>query len=271
MKRHTVNNRSLSGGGFTLVEMLVVIAIIVLLLTLLPPALKQARSAAQKRVCASNIRSITQSLLVYVNDHGGEFPHYQWRAESYPTSFQWGLKQPQWEAGLPKFYPDYIPDRDTFFCPADIAGSYMSRSKRSFFTFPGRPSGLNEVNISYVYFFGRRNAIPSNSTDTRNRRGGFQYVYQNVHPAQTTMIADTMRLRGAGDSRYYDEIHNIDYWNHYGENLRNSGGHLGYGDGHVRWWSGADHFPVEWPRWARRMNGARDHVFVGESPYVPED
>ncbi|MEX2606110.1 MAG: prepilin-type N-terminal cleavage/methylation domain-containing protein [Kiritimatiellia bacterium] len=262
LKSPTIHARS--GSGFTLVEMLVVITILILLLAILVPAVDKAKAIAQRRVCASQIRQITTALVSYATDHQGEYPQYQYQAESYPMGFRWGLQRST-------FHPDYISDRRVFYCPADMARSFNSRAKRSFPHFGiRRPPGLQEINISYVYFFGRRHSAPS-WTDTRNRRGGFQYVYQNVHPAQETMIADTMRLKEAGDSRFYREIHSEAYWNHYGGTLQKSGGHLGYGDGHVRWWSGADHFPVEWPRWAQRMNGARDHVFVKENPYVPEE
>lgn len=54
---------------FTLIELLVVISIVSLLISILLPALGQARKAAQKIQCLSNIRSYGAMIMVYANDH----------------------------------------------------------------------------------------------------------------------------------------------------------------------------------------------------------
>jgi prepilin-type N-terminal cleavage/methylation domain-containing protein len=57
--------------GFTLIELLVVVAIIALLIAILLPSLGKARDRAKTTVCASNLRSWGQILIVYQNLYDG--------------------------------------------------------------------------------------------------------------------------------------------------------------------------------------------------------
>lgn len=60
--------------GFTLIELLVVIAIIAILAAILFPVFAQAREAARKTSCLSNMKQLGLATLLYVQDYDETFP-----------------------------------------------------------------------------------------------------------------------------------------------------------------------------------------------------
>ncbi len=60
--------------GFTLIELLVVIVIIAILAAILFPVFSQAKEAARKTTCSSNLRGFGLALVLYLNDHEGYYP-----------------------------------------------------------------------------------------------------------------------------------------------------------------------------------------------------
>ena len=60
--------------GFTLIELLVVIAIIAILAALLFPVFAQARAAARKASCTSNLHQLAMGFTAYFQDYDETFP-----------------------------------------------------------------------------------------------------------------------------------------------------------------------------------------------------
>src|SRR5438034_665679 len=73
MKERTNRQFPLS-TGFTLIELLVVIAIIAIIAAILFPVFAQAREAARKATCQSNLKQIGTGLLMYVQDYDEMLP-----------------------------------------------------------------------------------------------------------------------------------------------------------------------------------------------------
>ncbi|MGH7975906.1 MAG: type II secretion system protein [Limisphaerales bacterium] len=82
--------RSQSDGfqaaAFTLIELLVVIAIIAILAAMLLPALGSAKEAGKRIACLNNLRQLSLSAQMYVDDNHGYYPPRS-ETSSWPNHF----------------------------------------------------------------------------------------------------------------------------------------------------------------------------------------
>jgi prepilin-type N-terminal cleavage/methylation domain-containing protein/prepilin-type processing-associated H-X9-DG protein len=73
--------------GFTLVELLVVIAVLALLAAFLLPVVAQAREAARRSACLSQLQQIARAHLLYLQDWDERFPDWFVPAPPRPAPF----------------------------------------------------------------------------------------------------------------------------------------------------------------------------------------
>ncbi len=73
-------------SGFTLIELLVVIAIIAILAALIFPVFAQAREAARRIECLSNMRQVGTAIDLYLQDYDDTFPMSRFPDQYHPLT-----------------------------------------------------------------------------------------------------------------------------------------------------------------------------------------
>jgi prepilin-type N-terminal cleavage/methylation domain-containing protein/prepilin-type processing-associated H-X9-DG protein len=102
--------------GFTLVELLVVIALMVILAALIFPVFAQARESARKTRCISNLRQLSQAMMLYVQDYDETFPRDVTRCSDGPTQDPCS----RWNPGrrIEARLSPYVRNSEVFGCPS---------------------------------------------------------------------------------------------------------------------------------------------------------
>lgn len=108
--------------AFTLIELLVVIAIIAILAAILFPVFAQAKEAAKKASCISNLRQNAVAVQLYSTDNDGAFAQSVYglttiAGDPFPGMVHPGVGQPVFsffDAMLP-----YTKNKDIYTCPSN--------------------------------------------------------------------------------------------------------------------------------------------------------
>ena len=120
--------------AFTLIELLVVIAIIAILAAILFPVFAQAKAAAKKTLCLSNMRQLSIGAQMYMTDNDGALYHHHedWVLDdgtlvaTLPSTASQclggGHGNSQAEKPWAIYFQPYMKNRDLLFCPTDPAG-----------------------------------------------------------------------------------------------------------------------------------------------------
>ena len=169
-----------SPRAFTLIELLVVIAIIAILAAILFPVFAQAKEAAKKTVCLSNMKQIGLASAMYLNDYDGAYPQVK-RSDSQPDvdDADGGIEDPDYGSVFAIIFPytgggtiteDDISKQKLFACPTDSnpfgtdcktinpeAPPVSSYLINGYFVWGLNESGVDKP-ASTIYFAERRSA-----------------------------------------------------------------------------------------------------------------
>jgi prepilin-type N-terminal cleavage/methylation domain-containing protein/prepilin-type processing-associated H-X9-DG protein len=104
--------------GFTLIELLVVIAIIAILAAILFPVFAKAREKARQTSCLNNVRQMTTSALMYLQDYDERFFHrfFPVTTPTTPDHIHWIDLNPTRSSLL----DPYTKNKQIYLCPSEV-------------------------------------------------------------------------------------------------------------------------------------------------------
>lgn len=173
-----MNRKPKSRFAFSLVEILVVISIITLLMGILLPALSAARLHAKQVVCLANLRTLGQTMVMYLDHFGPTYPDL----DSFPMGPQFNLLPDEAQditrhtGCLPLSFHSILmgtPTRisEVWYCP--VKGSV------------GWPAGLRRYG---------HGTYPYNAGTLRDK-----HPWQIKNPPRTGLVRDFVALDKVGD------------------------------------------------------------------------
>ena len=224
MKKHT----------FTLIELLVVIAIIAILAAMLLPALAKAREKAREISCASNLKQVMLSLVMYADDFDGKIPD-KYAATNGPTSKHWC--RVVYESG-------HFNDLNMLVCPSLRPFKFVSGIWTN--TYGLRPGNKAIASKSFSLLTSPVLAAEGGAVASP--------VQKYVQPSELIMVSDCMRNHSTDGSPiqfYYSDCYNGSYTGDAGLmccNHRDKLVNSAFADGHVMA-AGYNEIKASWTRY----------------------
>ena len=212
--------------AFTLIELLVVIAIIAILAAILFPVFAQAREAARKTQCLSNVRQLGTAYMMYLQDFDETFPpHVTERTAAAGTPDTAAARAPY--SYQTKLTP-YIKNTGIFKCPsapawpAPAPGAWFNSDYGNNHNEANLPTAQNQAWYAANQDFG--------FNETTTLAGISQ-------PARFILIGDAGRSDGtASRGGMYPQPWAFDVASQSRFLARHQGGgNIAYADGHAKW------------------------------------
>jgi prepilin-type N-terminal cleavage/methylation domain-containing protein/prepilin-type processing-associated H-X9-DG protein len=228
--------------AFTLLELLVVIAIIAILAAILFPVLSRAQEQSRKIECASNMRQLGLSMLMYASEYDQTLPPYSLGAGYQGMTGYGGADGPRWADMI---YP-YVKNLQIYVCPSAPApvtlypgGVYMNVATYSYgintpdtattpFGAAARPLDAFADPASTIMLSEDGRLDPEGDIESL----GLETVMATDTPEELSYRVNALRHTGVAATDYQDQALN-----------------LAYVDGHVKWMNLLATYPNQWEAW----------------------
>lgn len=251
-----------SRRAFTIIELLVVVSIMALLMAILLPSLARAKQEGHKAACGANIRGMGQAFQMYLSDSEGMVPANgivlpKIGGNSKDPAGQYTAGEPdmqKWDLPYGAIWKYTSENRKLYLCPTDAAAGLVRTKPQQLVRGSDGKIGIVGQNPlppnAAGYWSYSVNTVLNPEGQFRNNyspRGGTGKTGQPwIDPIKVVNIKNPMMIffveEGNGDpwnSNFNDEVFEPPAYNgsDYLTDRHNRGGHVGFMDGHVEWFS----------------------------------
>lgn len=164
---HCVQNDNLRRKGFTLIEILCVVGVIAILAAILVPVLADAKAAASRAKCQSNLCQISRAFESYTADYSGCYPN---------TGNQYLWAGYYWREPMREYVRlEESAERSVLSCPCDPTppGIYAGTSyaySASFYMTPGQVNHVADGNYLRTKYASTNPQLPCSSVRSSDVR-----------------------------------------------------------------------------------------------------